>query len=87
MPEAVRYAASPPDSAQSRSSYSPPAGIGLGLSVAKGFIDAMHSCTITAEDTPGGGLTITVALPAHLSGAAPADDYTPIATPAPSHDR
>ncbi|HVK20261.1 MAG TPA: sensor histidine kinase KdpD [Actinokineospora sp.] len=38
-------------------------GVGLGLSVAKGFIDAMGG-TITAEDTPGGGLTIVVSLPA-----------------------
>ncbi|MBM7774371.1 two-component system sensor histidine kinase KdpD [Actinokineospora baliensis] len=37
-------------------------GIGLGLSVAKGFTEAM-SGTITAEDTPGGGLTIVIALP------------------------
>lgn len=39
------------------------AGIGLGLSVAKGFIEAMGG-TITAEDTPGGGLTIVISLPA-----------------------
>jgi two-component system sensor histidine kinase KdpD len=37
-------------------------GIGLGLSVAKGFIEAM-SGTIGAEDTPGGGLTIVLRLP------------------------
>ncbi|MGW5053874.1 ATP-binding protein [Actinokineospora sp. NPDC004072] len=41
----------------------PTTGIGLGLSVAKGFIDAMGG-TITAEDTPGGGLTIVISLPA-----------------------
>ena len=34
-------------------------GVGLGLSVAKGFTDAMGG-TITAEDTPGGGLTIVL---------------------------
>ncbi|CRK56519.1 Osmosensitive K+ channel histidine kinase KdpD [Alloactinosynnema sp. L-07] len=39
-------------------------GVGLGLSVAKGFIDAMGG-TIIAEDTPGGGLTIVVSLPAY----------------------
>ena len=38
-------------------------GVGLGLSVAKGFMDAMHG-TIRAEDTPGGGLTIVLSLPA-----------------------
>ncbi|RSD23831.1 sensor histidine kinase [Amycolatopsis eburnea] len=39
-------------------------GVGLGLSVAKGFTEAMGG-TIRAEDTPGGGLTIVVSLPAH----------------------
>ncbi len=38
-------------------------GVGLGLSVAKGFTEAMGG-TIRAEDTPGGGLTIVVSLPA-----------------------
>ena len=37
-------------------------GVGLGLAVAKGFAEAMGG-TITAADTPGGGLTIRVALP------------------------
>ena len=40
----------------------PSSGVGLGLSVAKGFIDAMGG-TIRAEDTPGGGLTIVISLP------------------------
>ena len=38
-------------------------GVGLGLSVAKGFVDAMGG-TIHTEDTPGGGLTIVISLPA-----------------------
>ncbi|NUT94005.1 MAG: DUF4118 domain-containing protein, partial [Saccharothrix sp.] len=38
-------------------------GVGLGLSVAKGFVDAMGG-SIAAEDTPGGGLTIVISLPA-----------------------
>ncbi|MBB5957057.1 two-component system sensor histidine kinase KdpD [Saccharothrix tamanrassetensis] len=37
-------------------------GVGLGLSVAKGFVDAMGG-SIAAEDTPGGGLTIVISLP------------------------
>ncbi|WP_459712291.1 sensor histidine kinase [Actinophytocola sp. KF-1] len=37
-------------------------GLGLGLSVARGFTDAMGG-TIRAEDTPGGGLTIVISLP------------------------
>ncbi len=39
------------------------AGIGLGLPVAKGFIEAMGA-ELTIEDTPGGGTTIVVSLPA-----------------------
>jgi len=39
-------------------------GVGLGLSVAKGFVEAMGG-TIQATDTPGGGLTIIVDLAAH----------------------
>jgi two-component system sensor histidine kinase KdpD len=39
-------------------------GIGLGLSVAKGFTEAMGG-TIRAEDTPGGGLTVVISLPAY----------------------
>lgn len=38
-------------------------GIGLGLSVASGFVEAMGG-TISASDTPGGGLTVEVDLPA-----------------------
>lgn len=34
-------------------------GVGLGMSVARGFVEAM-SGTITATDTPGGGLTVIV---------------------------
>jgi two-component system sensor histidine kinase KdpD len=37
-------------------------GVGLGLSVAKGFTEAMGG-TIRAEDTPGGGLTLVISLP------------------------
>jgi two-component system sensor histidine kinase KdpD len=38
-------------------------GIGLGMSVARGFMDAMGG-TIGTEDTPGGGLTVVLSLPA-----------------------
>jgi two-component system sensor histidine kinase KdpD len=38
-----------------------PVGLGLGLSVARGFMEAMGG-SLTATDTPGGGLTMTIAL-------------------------
>jgi two-component system sensor histidine kinase KdpD len=38
------------------------AGVGLGLAIARGFVEAMHG-TITLDDTPGGGLIASVALP------------------------
>lgn len=38
-------------------------GVGLGLSVARGFVEAMGG-TISATETPGGGLTIVVDLAA-----------------------
>ena len=37
-------------------------GVGLGLALSRGFIEAMGG-TLTAEDTPGGGLTMAVSLP------------------------
>lgn len=46
-------------------------GVGLGLAVAKGFTEAMGG-TLTAEQTPGGGLTMVIRLP--LSTGAPAQD-------------
>jgi two-component system sensor histidine kinase KdpD len=36
-------------------------GVGLGLALSKGFVEAMGG-TLEAEDTPGGGLTMVVAL-------------------------
>jgi two-component system sensor histidine kinase KdpD len=42
-------------------------GVGLGMSVARGFVEAMGG-TIAAGDTPGGGLTVVVDL------ATPEDD-------------
>ena len=40
-------------------------GVGLGLAIAKGFVEASGG-TIEADDTPGGGLTIVVRLKAKL---------------------
>jgi len=38
-------------------------GVGLGLALARGLTEAMDG-TLTAEDTPGGGLTMIISLPA-----------------------
>lgn len=48
-------------------------GVGLGLNVAKGFVEAMGG-SIRAEDTPGGGLTFVISLPA---AGAPARTSSP----------
>lgn len=40
-----------------------PGGLGLGLAVARGLTDALGG-TLVAEDTPGGGLTMVLAVPA-----------------------
>lgn len=40
-------------------------GIGLGLALSKGFAEGMGG-TLEAEDTPGGGLTMVVSLPAAI---------------------
>jgi two-component system sensor histidine kinase KdpD len=39
-----------------------PGGLGLGLAVARGLTEAMGG-TLTAEDTPGGGLTMVLSIP------------------------
>jgi two-component system sensor histidine kinase KdpD len=45
------------------------AGVGLGLALARGLVEAMNG-TLCPEDTPGGGLTMVVTLPA-ANGALP----------------
>ena len=37
--------------------------MGLGLALSRGLAEAMGA-TLTADDTPGGGLTMTVSVPA-----------------------
>jgi two-component system sensor histidine kinase KdpD len=37
-------------------------GVGLGLALSRGLAEEMGG-TLTAEDTPGGGLTMIVSLP------------------------
>jgi two-component system, OmpR family, sensor histidine kinase KdpD len=52
-------------------------GVGLGLAVARGLTEAMGG-TLTAEDTPGGGLTMVVSLG---SAAVPIRSATVLPTP------
>jgi two-component system sensor histidine kinase KdpD len=54
-------------------------GVGLGLAVVKGFLDTMGG-SVAAADTPGGGLTIRVTLPAAAAGAG-ADSVSPVGRP------
>ncbi len=42
-------------------------GVGLGLAIARGFVDAMGG-ELAIEDTPGGGTTMMVGLPAASTG-------------------
>ncbi|MDX2553311.1 sensor histidine kinase KdpD [Streptomyces stelliscabiei] len=55
------------------------AGVGLGLAVARGFAGAMGG-TLDAEDTPGGGLTMVLTLPAAPGHASPTADLPATAT-------
>ncbi|MHC3392572.1 ATP-binding protein [Streptomyces lavendulocolor] len=59
------------------------AGVGLGLAVARGFVEAMGG-TITAEDTPGGGLTMVLTLKAAAAPAATAPQVPPLEKAGPS---
>jgi two-component system sensor histidine kinase KdpD len=54
------------------------AGVGLGLAVAHGFVTAMHG-DIAVDDTPGGGLTVTISLPPAAVANAPTPE--PVPTP------
>jgi two-component system sensor histidine kinase KdpD len=47
-------------------------GVGLGLALARGFTEAMGG-TLTAEETPGGGLTMAVTLPAVAAAPGPGE--------------
>ncbi|MGW6022002.1 ATP-binding protein [Streptomyces sp. NPDC055099] len=51
------------------------AGVGLGLAVARGFVESMGG-TLEAEDTPGGGLTMVLTLRAAAGGPPPLPDLS-----------
>lgn len=51
-----------------------PTGLGLGLALSRGLVEAMAG-TLVLEDTPGGGLTLVVSLPA-VPSAAPRAEVT-----------
>ncbi|WP_327745164.1 sensor histidine kinase KdpD [Streptomyces europaeiscabiei] len=55
-------------------------GVGLGLAVARGFTEAMGG-TLQAEDTPGGGLTMVLSLPAGTGRRPVAPDLSATAVP------
>ncbi len=47
-----------------------PGGLGLGLAIAHGFVEAMGG-TLCLDDTPGGGLTVKIAVPADTTANDP----------------
>ncbi|MFE9609883.1 ATP-binding protein [Streptomyces sp. NPDC006012] len=61
------------------------AGVGLGLAVARGFVEAMGG-TLTAEDTPGGGLTMVLSLRAAGSRPEPLPAGEGVAEPEPERE-
>lgn len=50
-------------------------GLGLGLSIARGFIEA-HGGKVTGENRPNGGARFTIALPARMTDARTLDSAT-----------
>ena len=51
-------------------------GLGLGLALSRGFVEAMHG-SLHPEDTPGGGLTMVVSLPEVAPPPNTPDEETP----------
>jgi two-component system sensor histidine kinase KdpD len=63
IPEADREQAFAPFQRRDDRATAGSPGVGLGLAIARGFTEAMGG-SLTMEDTPGGGLTVVIALPA-----------------------
>jgi len=63
IPEAEREQAFAPFQRRDDRSTSVSPGVGLGLAIARGFTEAMGG-TLAMDDTPGGGLTAVIRLPA-----------------------
>jgi len=55
-------------------------GVGLGLAVARGFAEAMGG-TLSAEDTPGGGLTMVLSVPTAPQRGSEQPDLSAATTP------
>jgi two-component system, OmpR family, sensor histidine kinase KdpD len=62
IPPAARAGVFEPFQRRDDRAVSTGAGVGLGLAIARGFVTAMHG-SISLDDTPGGGLVVTIALP------------------------
>ncbi len=65
IPEADRESAFAPFQRRDDRSTTGSPGVGLGLAIARGFTEAMDG-SLMMEDTPGGGLTVVIALPAEV---------------------
>jgi two-component system sensor histidine kinase KdpD len=53
-------------------------GVGLGLAIAKGFVEATGG-TLELDDTPGGGTTVCISLPSHRVQSDPTGSHDPSA--------
>jgi two-component system sensor histidine kinase KdpD len=73
IPAEARPAVFEPFQRRDDGAVSTGAGVGLGLAIARGFVEAMHGL-IALEDTPGGGLTVSIALPAVVGARSYATD-------------
>jgi two-component system sensor histidine kinase KdpD len=73
IPAEARPAVFEPFQRRDDGAVSTGAGVGLGLAIARGFVEAMHG-VISLEDTPGGGLTVSIAMPALVGARSYATD-------------